>query len=245
MLTLLSISVLGFFLGMRHATDADHVIAVSTIVCRERSVKRAALIGIFWGLGHTLTILIVGSAIILFGLVIPPRLGLAFELAVGVVLIFLGILNLAGVRRLPTHTHPHQQRSEESGPAEHAKIMDWTDGLFARLRLYQTLRPMLVGIVHGLAGSAGIALIVLATIKAPLGAVAYLLVFGIGTIAGMMLITTAVAVPLSISNGRFRSWNGGLGIASGLLSLSFGMFVVYQITVVQGFFGASPVWIPR
>src|SRR5215471_11529657 len=99
MLPFLSIIALGFFLGMRHATDADHVVAVTTIVSRERSVRGAALIGILWGLGHTLTIFLVGSFIILFGVVIPPRLGLTMELSVGLMLILLGILNLSGMMK--------------------------------------------------------------------------------------------------------------------------------------------------
>src|SRR5271168_372241 len=113
MITLLSIIALGFFLGMRHATDPDHVIAVTTIVSRQRSIRQAALIGVLWGIGHTITILAVGSAIILFGLVIPPRVGLTMELSVGLMLILLGILNLSGIMRwitetvTPAHSHPH------------------------------------------------------------------------------------------------------------------------------------------
>src|SRR5260370_3195826 len=104
MITVLSIIALGFFLGMRHATDADHVIAVTTIVSRQRSIREAALIGALWGLGHTITILLVGSAIILFGLVIPPRVGLTMELSVGLMLILLGVLNLSGILRRITDT---------------------------------------------------------------------------------------------------------------------------------------------
>src|SRR5205807_9079952 len=121
MFTLLSIIAIGFFLGMRHATDPDHVIAITTIVSHQRSTKRAALTGALWGLGHTLTIFAVGSAIILFNLVIPVRLGLAMELSVGLMLILLGGWNLAsfmhsvpaaahvpGHEDHPTaHSHPH------------------------------------------------------------------------------------------------------------------------------------------
>jgi high-affinity nickel-transport protein len=99
MTPVLSVLLLGFFLGMRHATDADHVIAVTTIVSRQRSVRAAAWTGVLWGVGHTLTILGVGSAIILFGLVIPPRVGLGMEFSVAVMLILLGILTLTGVTR--------------------------------------------------------------------------------------------------------------------------------------------------
>src|SRR5581483_1967944 len=111
MLGLISIVVVGFFLGMRHATDPDHVIAVTTIVSQQRSTKRAAMIGIFWGLGHTLTIFLVGCAIILFNVVIPTRLGLAMEFSVSLMLILLGGWNLvnfsSNVPVVYTHEHSH------------------------------------------------------------------------------------------------------------------------------------------
>src|ERR1700686_2664237 len=115
MISLFSIIAMGFFLGMRHATDPDHVIAVTTIVTRQRNLSRAALIGAFWGLGHTLTIFVVGAAIILFKLVIPPRIGLSMELSVGIMLVILGFMNVAGYVRSGagprgqgvTHSHPH------------------------------------------------------------------------------------------------------------------------------------------
>src|SRR6202171_3137263 len=90
------ILITGFVLGMRHATDPDHVIAVSTIVSRERSIVKAALIGILWGCGHTITIVAVGAAIIFFGMAIPARVGLTMEFSVGLMLILLGVLNLTG-----------------------------------------------------------------------------------------------------------------------------------------------------
>src|SRR5260221_14404546 len=116
MISVLSIIALGFFLGMRHATDADHVIAISTIVSRQRSMRSAAMIGVLWGLGHTLTVTLVGGAIILFTITIPPRVGLAMEFAVGVMLVLLGFLNLTGLNEWirdnvapgsPVHGHTH------------------------------------------------------------------------------------------------------------------------------------------
>src|SRR5271170_1088731 len=117
MMNLLTVIGVGFLLGIRHATDPDHVIAVTTIVSRQRSIRHAGLIGMLWGVGHTITILLVGAAIILFNLVIPPRIGLAMELAVGIMLVLLGVLNLTGVTRWITerftpgvsggHSHLH------------------------------------------------------------------------------------------------------------------------------------------
>src|SRR5438132_5675295 len=112
---------IGFFLGMRHATDPDHVVAVSTIISREKTLSRAGWIGVLWGVGHTITILIVGAAIILFGFVIPPRLGLALEFSVALMLILLGVLNLTGAMKWishklsPTHSHlPSSQAAQHS-----------------------------------------------------------------------------------------------------------------------------------
>jgi len=269
MVTFLAIIAVGFFLGMRHATDPDHVIAVSTIVSRQRSVRQASLIGMLWGIGHTITIVLVGAAITLFSLVIPARLGLAMELSVGLMLVALGALNLSGFTRWITetftpgqgqqallhshahvhgdyiHTHPHGHNPETHGHREQATPQGWLDRTFGRLGLYQLLRPVIVGVVHGLAGSAAVALLVLTTIRSPLWAVAYLLVFGVGTIAGMMLITAAIAMPFAYTESRFAWVSHYLGVATGLLSLGFGLFLVYQIGFVHGLFTTHPIWTPR
>jgi hypothetical protein len=253
MATLASILLLGFFLGMRHATDSDHVVAVTTIVSRQRSIWSAAFTGIFWGIGHSLTLLVVGGAIILFGLVIPERLGMSFEFCVALMLILLGALNLRATLRAVRatsgahHAHPHQHgdyvHSHEHGhtPATHGHADDEVppaklDRRFGRLKFYQALRPMVIGIVHGLAGSAAIALLVLPIIRNPIWAMAYLLVFGVGTIAGMMLITAAIAAPVTYST-RFQLLHRHLGTAAGVISLAFGLFLVYQIGFVDGLFG--------
>jgi high-affinity nickel-transport protein len=264
----LAILIIGFLLGMRHATDPDHVIAVSTIVSRERSIVKAALIGILWGCGHTITIVVVGAAIILFGMAIPPRVGLTMEFSVGLMLILLGVLNLSGAMRWLTqkfspshpkvtgdHAHLHEHNSHlhlhwhSHGPAgeHHGERVPPPARLrapFARLGVFHTLRPLFVGIVHGLAGSAAVALLVLSTIRDPRWAVLYLLVFGVGTIAGMMFITAAIALPFSFAGYKFAWLNRGLITASGLVSLAFGLFICYRIGLVDGLFTSHPNWTP-
>ncbi|HUE29372.1 MAG TPA: high-affinity nickel-transport family protein [Verrucomicrobiae bacterium] len=250
MSTPVSIVLLGFFLGMRHATDPDHVIAVTTIVARQRRVGAAALIGVLWGIGHTLTIIAVGGAVIVFGVVIPPRLGLTMELSVALMLILLGLLNLAGITRwitrtvTPVHVHPHQH-GDDLHTRAHVHAADDApltrlDRRLGDLGLYQALRPLAVGVVHGLAGSAAVALLVLAAIPDPLWGIAYLIVFGVGTIAGMMLVTAASALPFAYTVNRFAAVNRHLVLASGVASIAFGLFLVYRIGVVDGLFSGPP-----
>jgi high-affinity nickel-transport protein len=264
---LLSIIAIGFLLGMRHATDPDHVIAVSTIVSQQRDTKRAALIGFFWGCGHTVTILLVGSAIILLNLVIPVRMGLAMELSVGLMLVLLGGWNLSSfLRSLPEtgssgrqnsrpvhshahshgdyiHTHPHGHAPETHPHSSDQNPLARLDRTLGARVLYQALRPMIVGIVHGLAGSAAVALLILASIRNSSWAVAYLLLFGIGTIAGMMLVTMSMASAFHFVGNRFPAFGRRLSMLSGVLSLGFGLVLTYQICVVQGFLAVSPRWI--
>ena len=264
----LAILAIGFLLGMRHATDPDHVIAVSTIVSRERSIPKAGLIGILWGCGHTLTIAIVGSAVIFFGMAIPPRTGLAMEFSVGLMLILLGFLNLSGAMKwlsekfspshpalIGTHAHVHEHdhhlhfhwHSHSASQEHHGDSLttpNWLRKPFARLGLFHALRPLLVGIIHGLAGSAAVALLVLSTIRQPKWALLYLLIFGFGTIVGMMLITVALALPFSFAGRRFAWLNRSLVFGSGLVSLCFGIFVCYDVGFVNGLFTARPHWTP-
>lgn len=256
MVSLLSILFLGFFLGMRHATDADHVVAVTAIVSRERTLRAAAPIGAIWGLGHTATILVVGGAIILFGVVIPPRLGLTMELSVALMLILLGGLNLfAFTRNVRAVARGEAHALPDAGPprghargAEHEAAdaaLARFDRRLGRFGAYRVVRPLLVGVVHGLAGSAAVALLVLGTIRDPLWALGYLVVFGAGTIAGMLLITTALAMPFAYAARRFDRLHRSLGVVSGLLSLAFGVFLVYKIGFVHGLFTSHPQWTPE
>lgn len=233
-MTLLAILALGFFLGMRHATDSDHVVAVTTIVSRERSPVSALWVGALWGLGHTATILVVGGAIVLFGWVIPPRVGLSMEMSVAVMLIVLGAMNLSGalkgIQQAASHAHPHPPAGDGAAPHVHVR---------------GPLRPLVIGVVHGLAGSAAVALLVLATIKSAGLALVYLAVFGAGTVSGMMLLTAAMSVPIRALSKRFDHAEQTLGRVTGLVSLVFGLFLAYQIGIADGLLFGTPNWNPH
>jgi hypothetical protein len=213
---LLGVLGLGFLLGMRHATDPDHVVAVTTIVAQQRSLARAARTGVLWGIGHTATILLVGGAIIVLKVQlngIPPRLGLSLEFAVAVMLVVLGLLTLAGGER---------------------RVAD------------STSRPLTVGFVHGLAGSAAVATLPqVALIPDPRWAAGYLAVFGVGTIAGMLLVTVSIAAPSLFATRRFAGMNRTLRIASGVASIGFGLLLAHRIGFVDGLFTTTPTWTPH
>jgi high-affinity nickel-transport protein len=273
----LSIAILGLLMGMRHATDPDHVIAVTTIVSRERRLTAASCVGIVWGLGHTLTMLGVGAAIIIFKLAIPRRLGLAMEFAVAIVLILLGLGAFAGlvhriVRRiagtplavaqpilvhshthshgLGRHRHPHvhvssgKRDGSDLAPLNHEHRLP-TGAPSSSALTRPRLRAFGVGLVHGLAGSAAIALLVLSAIPEPLWAMLYLAIFCLGTIIGMGLITTAIATPFTVVSPRMPRMHQSLVTGSGLLSFGFGLFLAYQLGVVDHLFGAVPICTPR
>ena len=249
--TALFVSGLGLILGMRHSTDADHVVAISTIVSKQRSVRNAAVIGSVWGLGHTITIFLVGSLIILFGVEIPPRLGLSMEFCVALMLILLGVLNLTGVMQKIssrfTHLPALDGEDDRAGVASvpTTKLGRFYRSTVGRFGFYPYLRPLFIGLVHGLAGSAAVALLVLTTIHDPVWATVYLLIFGGGTMIGMMCMTAAIAVPLTYAGNYSDKLSRYFGVASGMVSLCFGCFLVYQLGFLGGLFTSHPQWTPR
>jgi hypothetical protein len=244
---ILSAALLGFVLGLQHATDADHLVAVATIVSRERRFTAGALVGVFWGFGHMLTLGLAGVVIIAFGLHVPPRLQTGFELAVAAMLVGLGLLRLRDATRgvdavAPehlvsehdhggievVHSHPHAHGGGvHAHPHVHPsrRLLDALRGDGAAL----TVRAVLVGGVHGMAGTAAVTLLVLATLPTAAAALAYLVVFGLGTLAGMTALTAAMAYPVALAL-RVRRARRLVALGAGVASSAFG--VVYALRLV-------------
>jgi nickel/cobalt exporter len=232
-----SVLALGLVFGLKHAVEADHLAAVSTIVTERKSIISSSLVGGLWGVGHTISLLIAGVAVILLHIEIGEKLALTLELGVALMLIALGINVIRKLLRRRAgihfhlhahgghmHTHPHlHDHDEKDSPATHHG-----------LRLGK--RPLLVGMMHGLAGSAALMLLVLSTISSPLVGMTYICVFGIGSIGGMMLMSALVSLPLRLTAERFSRANITLRGLSALFSLGFGLFMVYEIGFVQGLF---------
>jgi hypothetical protein len=212
-MSLLLTFITSLMLGMRHATDSDHIVAVTAIASRERSVLKASWLGAVWGFGHTLTLLLVGGAIIAFKIAFTPRVGLSMEFAVAVMLIVLGLLNLFEIR--------------------------------PRAFSVSAARPFLVGVIHGLAGSAAAVLIIVPLIPDPRWAALYLVVFGLGTVVGMTLITLSIAAPSFLLASRMTGMQRSLRIASGAVSLLFGLYLANKIGFTSGLFTSDPHWTPK
>ena len=266
--------LLGLALGMRHATDPDHVIAVTAILTRERRLVGALRIGLVWGIGHSATVLAVGSAIIFFKLKVPARLGLTLEFMVAIVLILLGLdaakktlaiiaarLRLAsppeatlvvhahrhshkrrGRTRTHYHAHAHSSQDDEAA-ATHDHLI--SPAMAETIPGASITKSFTVGLVHGLAGSAAIALLVTAAIPSPFWATLYIAIFCCGVIVGMMLITTAVGAPFVLAAQRLAGIHRKLSLAAGWISFGFGIFLAYQIGIVDQLFRAVPYWIPH
>src|SRR5262245_12714879 len=214
---------LGLLLGLRHAMDADHVAAVSTLVSRERGVVRSCLLGAFWGAGHTLALLGAGIAVIVFKLTITPGLEAALERTVGLVLVLMGahvLLRALGALLVRSHEH-----SPDVVAHRHAYLGSPYVPHVHLLRLAG--RPFAVGLLHGLAGSAALTLLVLGTIPSPVGAVAYLLVFGVGSTVGMLLLSGLIGLPVALAaSGGAHRLQTAIQVVAGSGSAALGSWML-------------------
>lgn len=229
----ISILSLGFVLGLKHAVEADHLAAVSTIASERRSVLSSSLVGALWGLGHTISLMIAGTAVIVLHFQITERTSQALEFCVGLMLVGLGVNalhKLAKGGHLHVHVHEHGGHLH-AHPHIHEKARQDEPHTHHGLRF--GARPLLIGMVHGLAGSAALMLLVLAAISSSLVGLLYIVVFGVGSIGGMMVMSTLFALPAQFTANRFTRANFALRGLAGLFSLSFGLFMVYQIGFVD------------
>ena len=243
-MTSFSILLVGLLLGMQHATEADHLAAVATLATRQSSLAQTLRQGVAWGVGHTLTLMAFGGAIFLLGQAISPGLERALETAVGIMLIVLGADVLRRLIRerihfhahrhdvQPEHVHAHGHRGEEGRHAEskhgHGHAKRWP------------LRALAVGMMHGLAGSAALVVLSLKAVPSlPLG-LGYIAVFGVGSIAGMALLSVVIALPLRLSAGYLVGLHRTMTALVGMFTCTLGAFVVMENGFLQGLFPGLP-----
>ncbi|WP_394234475.1 sulfite exporter TauE/SafE family protein [Niallia oryzisoli] len=230
--TFFSILALGFILGIKHAIEPDHVIAVSTIASKSKKLWHSSLAGVFWGIGHTLTLFIVGIIVILMKGEIPEKLAMSLEFLVGIMLVYLGVKTIISFKNvhvhqhqhdgeLHKHVHSHQNSGEHDHQHEHKKA--------------SYVKSMLIGLVHGLAGSGAMVLLTMSTVKNVGEAAIYIFIFGAGTVIGMLFFTTIIGIPFVLSKKR-GNISGTLGIATGVISTIFGLYYMYNLGVNEGLF---------
>jgi ABC-type nickel/cobalt efflux system permease component RcnA len=223
---------LGFFLGLRHALDPDHLVAVSTIVSEHKSIARSSIVGTFWGLGHTASLMAIGLVVILQKSLIPERIALWMEMCVAAMLMALGASVLWRVfseRRLRLHAHVH---SHDGGPPHthiHFHTHEAHDHRHKMLRLGR--KPFVVGLVHGAAGSAALTLAVLTQIPSVMLGLAYIMMFGLGSVGGMLLMSMMISLPFALTARRVTALNSGVRVAAGLLSIAFGAMLAWSLLV--------------
>lgn len=238
-LSTLSLLVFGFVLGLKHAIETDHLAAVSTIVTQRKSIWSASLVGGLWGVGHTISLLVAGVVVMLFHFEISERVEQTLEFCVALMLIVLG---LDALRRLffggqthfhphkhgkHIHSHPHIHEPQDAHPHKH--VPEHT-----HVQKKIGIRPLVIGMVHGLAGSGALMLLVLATISSPVVGLTYILIFGVGSIGGMMLMSLLLGLPLHFTAQRFTRIDKVLKAAAGIFSLAIGISMAYQLGYVEG-----------
>jgi sulfite exporter TauE/SafE len=216
---------LGFVLGLKHATEADHLAAVSTIVSEKRSLWQSAAVGVLWGAGHTASLFVAGVFVLGLGFVIPESVANILELFVAIMIVFLGMRLLrmhihSHTHGNKSHVHIHFQEEPHAGLTTHTGLPGW--------------RPALIGVVHGLAGSAALTLLVLTQVVRTDGVLvgfAYLAIFGVGSIGGMLLMSTLIGLPFSFGIWFFRRSLLPLRLLTGIFSTAFGL--LYALRVVE------------
>lgn len=230
---------LGFVLGLKHATEADHLMAVTTIVSEQRSIWRSALVGTLWGVGHTASLLLAGALVVSLRLVIPERVAAGLELGVAVMIMLLGgrVLYLLLRNRREPHIHPHAH-----GDVIHSHLHFHDSGdahpvTVSGSHQHHTLarvgwRPIIVGMIHGLAGSATLTLLVLTEIMrggSALKGILYLLVFGLGSLGGMLAMSAVVSLPFVLTARRFERGHKPIQWIAGCASILFGLYYAGEI----------------
>ncbi len=224
---------LGFLLGMQHALEADHIAAVSSIAARRSHVADIVKHGLTWGLGHTLTLFVFAGAAILLGHAIPESVARPIETAVGLMLVGLGTHVLWRLWRDRVHFHRHGHGDGTVHFHAHSHSGETTPHLCAAHAHAHGFRwrTLLVGLMHGMAGSAALLMVAVSQASSPLAGLGYVALFGIGSMVGMAALSSVIAVPLAAS-ARWLTWaNGGLQGAVGLATLAIGIHTIVEMAL--------------
>jgi ABC-type nickel/cobalt efflux system permease component RcnA len=223
----LTVAGVGFVLGLRHALDPDHVVAVSALVSERAGVRRSTLVGALWGLGHALSLTLAGSVILVLKLSAPMVLARALESLVALMLVGLGAAAVRGALRYRLHAHAHAHGGREHVHV-HSHRRDESPSHGHRHPLGSGLKPFLVGLVHGLAGSAGLALLALGTAPSLRTGLVYIALLGAGSVFGMVALSLLMGLPLAMLEARYAFVHRRVQLAAGASSVLLGLWLLGQ-----------------
>ena len=231
-ISFLSILALGFVLGIKHAIEPDHVIAVTTIASQSKKLLRSSLAGVFWGIGHTATLFIVGVILIFMKGEIPEEWAMSLEFLVGIMLVYLGVTTILSLKNIHIHQHEHDGEEHMHVHAHQHKGQHKHNHQHKNVSY---LKSMLIGLVHGLAGSGAMILLTMSTVNSAWEGAIYILIFGAGTVIGMLFFTTIIGIPFVFSAKKL-SLNKILTQITGVISTAFGIYYMYNLGVTEGLF---------
>lgn len=228
-----SMLLVGLFIGMRHALEADHVAAVASLVSRKQSLAHTLRQGSAWGVGHTITLLLFGSIVIFMDTVMPATLAKGLEAAVGVMLLLLGGDVLRRLVQDKVHFHAHRHAADHVHFHAHSHAGESLSEHSESSHDHEhpsgfPLRALLVGLMHGMAGSAAVILLALETVESPLQGVIYILVFGLGSMLGMALLSVAISIPMNLSANRLIRAHNSFQFLIGVTTVGMGVFVLVE-----------------
>ncbi|HZI62522.1 MAG TPA: hypothetical protein VFD62_17540 [Pyrinomonadaceae bacterium] len=237
---LLTVLAVGLVFGLKHATEVDHVVAVSTIVSQQRNVWRSTFVGAMWGAGHTASLLITGAIVLSLRIAIPERVSNWFEFAVALMIIGLGVMalwrSLLNRNDVHVHEHSHDGLSHvhvhfHESRTRHQKARTHSHAVSA-----VGIKPVLIGAVHGLAGSGALTLLVLTQIQSAWVGFFYLTVFGLGSIVGMILMSGLIGLPFALTAKKVGRVHRHLQTTAAGLSIAFGLWYAYETGAASGLF---------
>lgn len=236
-MTLFTFLFLGLLLGMKHAIEADHLAAVATLVTGNKTVGQAVRHGVAWGIGHTLTLSLFAGAVLAFGTRMPEPVARWLELAVGVMLVALGadVLIRLARQRVHFHVHTHEDGIEHFHAHSHAG--EGPHALSPHRHPHRPLLPLraaTVGMMHGMAGSAALVILSLEAVQSPATGILYIALFGIGSMAGMAILSAVIAIPLRYSANRLNRLHGVLTVVVGATSCLLGGGIICRQVVISG-----------
>lgn len=225
-----TVLLFGVLFGLQHALEADHLAAVATLVARQDDARRVVRQGVFWGFGHTMTLLLFGGAVLVVGIVLPDSWVHGLEAAVGVMLVLLGADLLRRLRRESIHFHAHAHPAPAAAPTTHfhahshrGESQPHNAARHQHEHRPIPLRALLVGMVHGLAGSAALVLLTLQQVGSPWAGLLYVLLFGLGSVVGMAALSWGISVPMRLSARHLTRAHRWLNISVALFSVGVGL----------------------